>query len=359
MSEVASPSERHIAVIFGGPSSEHEVSLASAQSVLRQLQAPGWDVLTVGVGKDGRWYVGPDAHASLVRQADPALLPLGVESPEGDLDQVRVYDRAPGADVFAGYEIAFPVSHGHWGEDGTLQGLLSSYGLTIVGCGVTASAVCYDKRMAKAVLSGAGLPVTPGFGVTAQDWASDRSLARQSPGEGPWFVKPNRSGSSIGVIGPVTTAELPAAIDATLTFDDSVLVEEYIPHRELLVGVLGSEKLTVSPPLEAIQQDEVLAYEEKYLQGKLRFAPPAGLSAEVLEQVDRLAHAAFRALGCDIITRVDFFVDTRSGRLMINEVNTIPGLTASSVFAQLMAAAGLPYATALEQMYDLAEEKRR
>jgi D-alanine-D-alanine ligase len=359
MSEVASPQQRHIAVIFGGPSNEHEVSLASAQSVLRQLQAPGWDVLTVGVGKDGRWYVGPDALWSLVRQADPALLPLGVEVPEGEPVEVRVYDRAPGGEVFAGYQVAFPVSHGQWGEDGTLQGLLSSYGLTIVGCGVTASAVCFDKRVAKAVLTGAGLPVTPGFLVTAQDWASDRSLAQQKLSEGPWFVKPNRGGSSIGVIGPVSAAELPAAIDATLAWDDAVLVEEYIPHRELLVGVLGSEKLTVSPPLEAIQQDEVLAYEEKYLQGRLRFAPPAGLSAEILEQVDQIAHAAFRALGCDIIARVDFFVDTRSGRLMINEVNTIPGLTASSVFAQLMGAAGIPYAGALEQMFDLAEEKRR
>src|SRR5689334_20199024 len=199
--------QRRVAVIFGGPSNEHEVSLASAQSVLTQMQGLDWDVLAVGVSKDGRWHLGPGALGSLLQQADPTLLPLGVQAATVEAQPVTVYDGPPGAAAFAGYPQAFPVSHGQWGEDGTLQGLLASYGLAVMGAGVTASALCYDKHLTKMVLAAAGLPVTPGAYITAQAWRMRKASILQEIsrdlGQGPWFVKPNRGGSSNGARGPV------------------------------------------------------------------------------------------------------------------------------------------------------------
>jgi D-alanine-D-alanine ligase len=355
---------RKIAVLFGGPTPEHEVSLGSARSVLTQMQGLGWDVLAVGIGKDGRWFVGPDALEQVLAQADQAKLPLGVVPvAEQQRQPTVVFTDPPPRAVFAGYELVLPLVHGRWGEDGTLQGLLATYGLRIVGCGVTASAVCFDKQIAKTVLSGAGLPVVAGTAVKRQAWIADQDAAlRQAAGRsgaGPWFVKPSRSGSSIGVTAAATADELPAAIQEALRWDDTALIEEFVPHRELLIGVVGSdEQVTVSPPLECIQSGDVLDYEQKYRVGRLRFEPPAGVSPEVIEEARRLAAAAFAALGCEVFARVDLFLDTRDGSLLVNEVNTIPGMTSQSAFAQLMTAAGLPYPNLLETLCQLTEEIR-
>jgi D-alanine-D-alanine ligase len=359
---------RTIAVLFGGPTPEHEVSLGSARSVLAELQGLGWDVLPVGITKDGRWFVGPNALQRLLTLADPAKLPLGLD-PEQDparADQqqpTELYHDPPPRAVFAEHDLVLPLCHGRWGEDGTLQGLLAAYGLRVIGCGVTPSAVCYDKQLTKTVLRAAGIPVVGGTGVKRHHWKDDpdATLARVAGliGAGPWFVKPNRSGSSIGVGTAGSLDELPAAIEKALHWDDLALIEEYIPHRELLLAVVGhGDQLIVSPPLECIQSAEVLDYEQKYRAGRLRFEPPAGLGPDLVEQARHLAGAAFEALGCEVFARVDLFVDTRDGSLLVNEVNTVPGMTAQSAFAQLMSAAGLDYPALLETLYQLTEEIR-
>lgn len=351
-----------IAVIFGGPTPEHEVSLGSARSVLAQMELLGWDVLAVGVSKDGRWFVGPGALDMVLTLADQTRLPLGVvPAADQDPQSTEVFFGPPPRAAFTGYELVLPLCHGRWGEDGTLQGLLATYGLPVIGCGVTASAVCFDKQIAKTVLTAAGIPVTPGIVVKRHAWNADQDAvlhqALDQLGASPWFVKPNRNGSSIGVSAVAESSQLPAAIEEALRWDDTALIEEYIPHREFLLGVVGSQaRLTVSPPLECIQSGETLDYEEKYLGGKLRFESPAGIGPEVIEEARRLATAAFTALGCQVFARVDLFLDTRDGSLLVNEVNTIPGMTAQSAFAQLMTAAGLPYPALLEELCQITEE---
>jgi D-alanine-D-alanine ligase len=353
-----------VAVLFGGPTPEHEVSLGSARSVLAQMHLLGWDALAVGISKDGRWFVGPGALDRVLALADQAKLPLGVAPVADQASQaVEVFLDPPPRAVFAGYNLVLPLCHGHWGEDGTLQGLLVTYGLHIIGCRVTASAVCYDKRLTKTILTAAGIPVTAGTTVRRHAWITDQEAtlraAQQRIGAGPWFVKPNRSGSSIGAAAAATSAELPAAIEGALHWDDTAMIETYVPHRELLLAVVGTnDQLTVSPPLECIQPAKVLDYEQKYRAGQLRFEPPAGTSPEVVQEARRLAAAAFVALGCQVFARVDLFLDTRDGSLLVNEVNTVPGMTAQSAFAQLMTAAGLPYPALLEALYQLTEEIR-
>lgn len=345
-----------IAVLFGGPGPEHEVSLGSARSVLSELDTLGWDVLAVGVGKDGSWFVGPGGLDSLITLADPDKLPLGVVASGRALGtDTEMFPDPPPRGVFAGYELVLPLAHGQWGEDGTLQGFLAAYGLRVIGCGVTASAVCFDKQLTKSVLTAAGIPVTPGVAVRR----GSQLPTEDAFGPGPWFVKPNRSGSSIGVTAVDQAAGLPAAIDEALRWDDTALVETFVPHRELLTGVVGwGEQLTVSDPLEAIQEGSVLDYTEKYRTGKLRFEPPAGVGPELIEQARDLAGRTFAALGCQVFARVDLFLDTRDGSLLVNEVNTVPGMTAQSAFAQLMGTAGMPFPVLLENLYQLTEENR-
>lgn len=343
-----------IAILFGGPGPEHEVSLGSAGSVLAELEGLGWDVLAVGISKNGSWFVGPGALGELIVRADPQRLPLRAGAGIGPgIAATEVFTAPPPRGVFDGYDVVLPLCHGQWGEDGTLQGLLAAYGLAVIGCGVAASAVCFDKQLTKAVLRSAGIPVAAGTAVSRED----RRVPAEGPGAGPWFVKPARSGSSFGVTEVRAAEGLPAAVDEALRWDDTALIEEFVPHRELLVGVVGrGSRLTVSPPLECIQEGMVLGYAEKYLGGRLRFETPAGVGPEVIEQARRLAGQTYRALGCDIFARVDLFLDLRDGSLLVNEVNTVPGMTAQSAFAQLMSAAGLPFPALLENLYQLTEE---
>ncbi len=354
---------RSLAVVFGGPSTEHEVSLASAQSALEQMRALRWDVLSVGVGKDGRWHVGPDALAHLVQVADPARLPLSVRRADTEASDFETFDGPPPVDVFKDVRLAFPVAHGQWGEDGTLQGLLSCYGLRFVGVDLTGSAVCFDKRLTKIVLAAAGVPVTPSHHVTMDAWTSRQpdvlAAIHENLGGGLWFVKPNRGGSSIGTVGPVPGDGLARAVDEALRYDREVLVEQFIPHRELMVGVMRGEDLLISSPLESIPQDGILDFDAKYRRSSIHFPAPSDLSAGQFAEIHRLTAATVHALGCGNLCRVDFFLDSRTGELLVNEVNTVPGLTARSAFSQLMGTRGLSYADVLTQLCDHAEGRGR
>ncbi len=323
----------------------------------------GWDVLPVGVTRDGHWLVGLGALERPWADADSELLPAGsvpADQVVGAGGPVDDFDGPPPLSALARYRMALPVCHGHWGEDGTLQGLLRCYGLRIVGCGVTASAICFDKQLAKAVLGDAGLPVARGVLVREVELAADPcgviERIRDAVGAEPWFVKPARGGSSLGIASAHSAAELREALGRALGWDDAALVEELIPHRELVLGVLGRRHLTVSPPGECIPMGALYTYEEKYRLGNPRFTCPAAIDARLTRQAQELAADAFRVLGCSVFARVDLFLDRRTGDFLINEVNTIPGMTAASVFPKVMQAAGYPYPDLLVELCRLATD---
>jgi D-alanine-D-alanine ligase len=351
-------------LVFGGPGPEHEVGLASALSVGMHLARRGWKLLEAGVTKDGRWLIGPGALSALLGEADTARLPArlacadrGPRVPENS-GPVLSFSSPPPAAIFAGYPMAFLACHGRWGQDGGAQRLLASYGLRTVGCDDAATALCFDKQRTKEVLGRAGLAVSPGLTVTVEEFAADpgavRARVRKELGDGAWFVKPARGGSSIGIARVADPQEFKQAMDGAFRWDSVALVEEYVPHRELVVGVIGRDQLVISPPGECVPVGALYTYEEKYRLGNPYFTCPAEVDHRMAERIRDLSECAFRALGCSVMARVDFFVDKRDGRLLINEVNSIPGMTEVSVFPNVMEAAGFPYPELLEELCRLA-----
>lgn len=353
-----------LVVIFGGDSPEHEVSLAGARAVLTHAAALGWDVLPVGVTRDGRWLVGPAALSRLWLQADARLLPRD-SAPDshipGAAGEIEVFRGPPPAQLFDGYQLALPVCHGRWGEDGTLQGLLACYGLLVVGCGVAASAVCMDKHLTQSVLGSAGLPVARSVRIGQRDHVKDPGrvvdLVRDRAGPGPWFVKPACGGSSLGIGRADAPAGLHNALAESFRWGDAALVQEAIPHRELVLGLIGRNEVVVSPPGECIAVGSLYTYDEKYLLGNPRFTCPAQVDGPLTEQAQKLAATVFRELGCSVFARVDLFLDERTGQLLVNEVNTIPGMTATSVFPKVMRAAGYSYPELLAELCRLAAQE--
>ncbi|WP_328435885.1 D-alanine--D-alanine ligase [Nocardia puris] len=356
-----------IVVVFGGDTPEHEVSLSSARAVLDNAGAIGWDVLPAGVTKSGRWLVGDGALERLWRQSDPDRLTRGA-TPHDDMPggggDAEEFDGPPDAAVFDGFQLGFPVSHGRWGEDGTLQGLLTAYGLTLVGCGAASSAVCFDKSLAKDVLSAAGLPTAKGVSVQRSRYMRSPHSAikhlRDVVGAPPWFVKPVRGGSSLGIGRVDSEGDLATALREAFRWDSAALVEEAIPHRELVVGVVGDaggSSLVVSPAGECVPVGDLYTYEEKVRLGNPLFACPAPIDQVTAAGARELAVGAFTALGCSVFARVDLFLDERTGSLLVNEVNTIPGLTEVSVFPKVMGAAGWDYPKLLTELARLAADK--
>ncbi|MBV7706805.1 D-alanine--D-alanine ligase [Nocardia nova] len=357
---------KKVVVVFGGDTPEHEVSLCGARAVLGTANRLGWKVLPVGVSKSGRWLVGEGALERLWRQADGSHFAKGA-TPDDDVPgsggSVQVFDGPPGAEVFAGYELGFPVSHGPWAEDGTVQGLLASYGLAVVGSGIASSVMCFDKRLTKTLLTAAGLPVAKGMSVEQQLYAqSPLSVAdsiREVVGALPWFVKPVRGGSSLGIGRVEALSDLEPALDEAFRWDSAALVEELVPHRELVLGVVGpaAGSLVVSPAGECVPVGDLYTYEEKVRLGNPLFACPAPIGPAIAKRAKELAVDAFTALGCSTFARVDLFLDQRTGALLVNEVNTIPGLTEVSVFPKVMREAGFDYPQLLTELTRLAAGK--
>jgi D-alanine-D-alanine ligase len=355
---------RHLVLIFGGPGPEHEVGLASALSVREHLTRRDWTLLEVGVTKDARWLVGPGALQTLLGMADPTRLPARLDkATEGlavsvDSAAVLGFDGPPPPEIFAGYRMALLACHGKWGQDGSAHQLLDFYGLRNVGCDGAATALCFDKPRTKEVLRDAGLPVARGVTVTAQEFLADPRAARdrvhRELGGGAWFVKPARSGSSIGIARVDYPYQFDQAVDGALRWDKVALVEEYIPHREFVVGIVGNDRVILSPPGECIPVGKLYTYEEKYQLGSPRFTCPAKLDELTVKQLNRLSIRVYRALGCAVMARIDYFLDVTDGRLLINEVNSTPGLTQMSLFPKVMSAAGYSYPGLMEELYRLA-----
>lgn len=357
-----------VVVLYGGRSSEHAISCLSARSVLEVIDRDRYEVLAVGITRNGRWtltdgVIEPGPGQSLPEVSDegptvalvgtrrgPQLVKIGdaVDGNGGgkpNVGEVTSTDAAAGTVTLGTVDVVFPLMHGPWGEDGTVQGLLATVGVPYVGADVTASSIGIDKGAMKASFSAQDLP-QGGYRVVHQGrWrkAPEAVMADlQTAFALPWFVKPTRQGSSIGISKVRAPDELAAAMGHAYEFDDQVVIEEGHEHaRELEVGVLGDDMLTVTRPGEILPSHEFYDFDAKYLQGS-ELRVPADVTGTIAAQIDALARRAYRAIGCRGMARVDFFL-TRDDRLVVNEINTIPGFTPNSMFPRLWAAEGMDY----------------
>lgn len=337
-----------VALIFGGRSAEHEVSLVSARAVLKNLDPRMFETVLIYIAREGRWKLlkefGPDEN--------------GLEA--GGTSSFLPWEAAGPTPLFEA-DIYFPLLHGPFGEDGTIQGLLEMAGVPFVGSGVEASALGMDKAMSKAVWRAAGLPVVPFAVVREEEWRADPEGLRRSLLVGfspPLFVKPARLGSSIGITKVMDASGFDAAVANAFRYDSKVLVEKAVEGREIECSLLGNETPEASVLGEVIPCREFYDYADKYLEGKTRFVVPAELPREAAEAIRRTAVEAFRLLECSGFARADFFYD-RSGRFFINEVNTIPGFTEISMFPRLWQASGIPFPALVERLVALGFERHR
>ncbi|PYU30081.1 MAG: D-alanine--D-alanine ligase A [Acidobacteria bacterium] len=347
-----------IGVLFGGRSGEHEVSLASAASVIRGLDPEKYEAVPIGISKDGRWLVGGGAQKMLpevlktgqrvVLPADPnaaGLMPLD----HSGGDSLRV-------------DVVFPVLHGTFGEDGTVQGLLELAGLPYVGAGVVGSAVGMDKDMQKRLFLQADLPVADFLAVPRADWekAPKKALGTiEKKFRYPLFVKPATLGSSVGMTKVHMRKELPAALGLAAEFAQKILVERAIVGREIEVSVLGNADPRASVPGEIVPHREFYDYTAKYLEEGTQLIIPAKLTRAQVKRFQDYAVRAFRAIECTGMARVDFFLEGRTRRIFLNEVNTIPGFTSISMYPKLWEASGLGFRELIDRLIELALELHR
>ena len=353
-----------VGVIFGGRSGEHEVSLASAASVLAAIDPERYDVTPMGITRDGQWVVGGDPLRALAEAAGvPLALPPGLAPRESEpgaaLARVTTAGGLP-AGAAARLDVVFPLVHGPYGEDGTLQGLLELADLAYVGAGVLASAVGMDKATMKAVFRAHGLPVVPHLVVLDHEWRAAPRGWRQRVADElgyPCFVKPSNLGSSVGITKVAGAGALDAAMETALGHDRKALIERGVAGREIEVSVLGNDAPEASVPGEILPGREWYDYEAKYTDGVAKVLIPAPLSAELVAEFQRLAVAAFRAIDAAGLARVDFFLD-HDDRIWVNEINTIPGFTRFSAYPRLWEASGLPYPALVDRLIALALERQ-
>jgi D-alanine-D-alanine ligase len=342
------------------------VSLASAASILAAIDADRYEVVPMGIAKDGQWLVGGDPLRALARAAgvrlalpDPAASRAGARPGPGQaLARVATAGGLP-AGIAARLDVVFPVVHGPYGEDGTLQGLLELAGVPYVGAGVCASAVGMDKATMKAVFRAHDLPTVPYLVVRDHEWRRDRDAWRHRVADGlgyPCFVKPANLGSSVGISKVTAERALDAAVAAAFAHDRKILVERGVVGREIEVSVLGNDAPEASVPGEVLPGRDWYDYEAKYTDGIAKLLIPAPLSPAQAGEFRRLAVAAFRAIDAAGLARVDFFLDT-DDRIWVNEINTIPGFTRFSAYPRLWEVSGLPYPALVDRLITLALER--
>jgi D-alanine-D-alanine ligase len=322
-----------VAVLAGGRSSEHEISLESARSVVAALDPSRYETVVVEIDRGGRW----------------ELASGGAELPESSVETLPVVaDSAPAA-TLGQVDVVFPVLHGPFGEDGTVQGLLELADVPYVGAGVAASALCMDKDLFKAVLRDRGIPVARN--VTLRDGDEP-----EHDFDYPVFVKPARLGSSVGISKVRNASELTAAVELARRHDDKVLIEEGVEGVEVECGVLGNRNPVASVVGEIVAHADWYDYSAKYDAGGMDLVVPARISADAGARVRELAVESFVATECEGMARIDFFVRP-DGEVIVNEINTIPGFTTTSVYAKLFEAAGISYAALLDRLVELALER--
>jgi D-alanine-D-alanine ligase len=347
-------SRLRVLLLFGGQSAEHDVSRVSAVAVARALDPARYEVVPVGITREGRWLLAEAARAALDAGDVPSAFP--VEGPPVRMSESAELVRLDAAASLGSIDVVFPLLHGPYGEDGTVQGLLELAGLPYVGAGVLGSAVGMDKVMMKRAFVACGLP-TPAHVALREDFdKADLDRVEETLGY-PCFVKPSNLGSSVGVSRAAGRRELEEAVDIALRFDEWVLVEEAITGREIEVAVLGDRPPEASRPGEIIPGADFYTYEDKYLDDRAQLRAPAELDDGTTAEVRRLAVAAFEACRCEGMARVDFFLEDPGRGFLVNEVNTIPGFTPISMYPKLWEVSGLPYAALLDRLVALALER--
>src|SRR6478736_3682746 len=367
MNESTENRKPRVAVVFGGKSSEHAISCVTAGSVLAAIDPSEYDVVPIGIATDGRWVL-ESGDPERLRIEGPDHLPEVDGSrasvtlaPDSTSTVLVVTEPAQPPRTLGEVDVVFPVLHGPWGEDGTIQGLLEMAGVRYVGAGVLASAVSMDKAYMKVVLVAAGLPVLPWVTITAREWEQDQVGCRERAASlgYPLFAKPARGGSSIGISKVHDAGELDGAMAEALRYDPKVLLEAYAEGgREVECGVLqaldGSAETSVAAEIRISGEHEFYDFAAKYLpEEHTELDVPADLPDDVASELREMASRAFEAIGCEGLARVDFFV-MPDGALVINEINTMPGFTPMSMFPRMWAATGLDYPALVDRLIKLA-----
>lgn len=363
-----------VAVLYGGRSGEHEISLISAASVIRNLDPALYEIVPIAIDKQGRWLLNDIKLIAAVQQSKS--LPVYKDAPAvvlppnprtGQSMFVPLDASSAAHPAVRAFDVVFPVMHGPLCEDGTIQGLLELADVPYVGCGVLASAVGMDKEVAKRLARDAGIPIVPFLSVKAGQWTRDPATVRAAVARElgyPVFVKPSNMGSSVGVHKVKAASDLDAALADAFRYDTKILVEKAVEAREIEIAVLENSN-PGEPPLVSVAGEiapthEFYSYEAKYLdENGAALMIPAKLSAEHAKAAAELASATFVALECEGMARVDLFVDKQTGQLYLNEINTIPGFTQISMYPKLWEASGIGYRELLTQLIDLAIARHR
>lgn len=355
----------NVMVVFGGRSGEHEVSLMSAASILRAINRDKYNVIPVGITKTGIWKRcdcsideiesgawEDDMNLLLQQQGKERKTLLPMEKGGGLLElsnqEVNTID------------VIFPVLHGPFGEDGTIQGLFEMMEIPYVGAGVLASAVAMDKGMAKKLFEGAGIPQADYLLLNRKDFKNkqEETIEKiEAKFNYPVFVKPANLGSSVGISKAKSREQLIEAMEEAGKYDRRIVIEEFINAREIECAVLGNDEPIASLPAEIIPSHEFYDYRDKYFDGTSQYAIPAALSEALLEQVRKMAISVYQLLDCTGLARVDFFVEKETDRILVNEVNTMPGFTQISMYPKMWDVTGLPYEKLIDRLIELAIER--
>jgi D-alanine-D-alanine ligase len=343
-----------IGIIFGGRSAEHEISVLSGVSVIGAINRAKYEPVPIGIDKEGRWFLIEESLDGIMTPDDPRVNALFAP---GRGDARRGIN--PG-ELPALVDFAFPVLHGPYGEDGKIQGLFEILNVPYSGCGVAASALAMDKIFTKEIWIRAGLPVCRHTALRESAYAADpegeRGRVERELGY-PIFVKPANLGSSVGIGRAADAAALKAAIDRAFLYDTALILEEGVAGRELEIGVLGNDCPEVSAIGEIVPDAEFYDYDSKYRSGATKLFIPADIPPETAETIGTLARRAYTALNAEGFARVDFFLDRKSGAILLNEINTIPGFTSYSMFPRLWREAGLNYEDLIERIIGLGYER--
>lgn len=327
----------NIALLFGGKSVEHEVSLQSGLSVARALDPSRYEVSWIGIDKEGNW----NGYDTLEHEEDPQRICLGKKGAPVDPFNLQ------------GVDLVFPTLHGTYGEDGTVQGLLKMAGVPFVGADVLGSAIGMDKDVAKRLAKEAGIATTRWVTLQPHDPIDVKDLSY------PLFVKPATGGSSIGIAKVATDRELFCAVKEAFAFSEKVLLEEAVLGKEIQVAVFGNEEPKASLPCQIIPNGEFHSYDSKYIDKKgAQFLYPAPLDADETTSIQKVALALYRTLGCEVFGRVDLFLSDE-GTILFNEINTIPGLTKMSPYARMWEVSGLPFAALVDQLIALSMQRHQ
>ena len=354
-----------VALLFGGRSTEHEVSLTSAVGILQVIDKNKYDILPIKISRNGQWLLLNDLQSlnSVERLKNGRGFPVIVGDPETkgflkiEKEGTKAFrlSREP-------VDVVFPVLHGTFGEDGTVQGLLSLADIPFVGAGVLASAIGMDKVMMKQIFFQNDLPSTDFIWFLRKDWEKSPGIIQKGVREEigfPCFVKPANTGSSVGISKAHTEKELPYCINRAAEYDRKILIEKAVDARELECSVLGNDKPEASVVGEIIPCNEFYDYEAKYIRGESKTVIPAKIPNEIAEKVRNTAVAAFKAIDCAGMGRVDFLLERSTNKIFVNEINTIPGFTPISMYPKLWEASGISYSDLIDRLIELAIERHK